>query len=105
MIIDGDLVSTMDRGVKDELFSGHDRFKVLVSVARNRVSEEKNRVQNGTTSQGGNVKDTTDVTPANAPADSRPPSETLARMLHDVDCSRCKELTNTNPKVPPLIPF
>lgn len=92
----------MDRGIKDELFSGHDRFKVLVSVARNRVSEEKNRVQNGTTSQVENVKDTTDATPASAPVDSRPPFKTLALMLHDVDCSRCRELTNTNPKVPPL---
>jgi hypothetical protein len=97
------MIYVMDRGVKDELFSGHDRFKVLVSVARTRVSEEKNRVQSGTTSQ---VKDTTDVTLPDASLDPMPPPpETLASILQDVDCSRCKELTNTNSKVPPLLLF
>jgi hypothetical protein len=90
-VIDGDHIISINKDDKKELSAGHDLFKTLVSTARSRVSAEKLRLQG--------------ELPKDAIASQSPTPEpesipTLSSLLDGIDCSRCKELNNTNSKVP-----
>src|SRR5438270_13584252 len=89
-MIDGDRIISISKDDKTELSTGHDLFKTLVSTARSRVSAEKLRLQ------GELPKD---AIASQSPTPEPEPIPTLASLLNGVDCSRCKELTNTNSKV------
>lgn len=97
-------MSTLEKGMKDELLSGHELFKVLVTTARNRVSEEKLRLMSEPAINQPQPL-LSEPIPEPIPQAVPPPSaselETLQSLLSNVDCSRCRELTNTNSKVHP----
>jgi hypothetical protein len=71
---------------KRALSKGHDAFKILVSTARGRVSEEKIRLQEGSL-----------VTPIQKlelarDEEEEQEEESLLGVLSGVDCSRYKDL-------------
>ena len=91
--MDGESIMGSDSNVKDELSRGHDLFKILVSTARARVSEEKARIQ-----QGDNLAKSVPQQEHSIAVPIPPPAD-LATLLDGVDCSRCRELTTTTIKV------
>jgi hypothetical protein len=92
-VIDGDHITSLNKEDKKELSAGHDLFKTLVSTARSRVSAEKLRLQDQPSNDTATISQSPTPEPETIP--------TLASLLDGVDCTRCKELTNTNSKVPP----